>query len=199
MYLRKSYKIIFISAVVNLIVFTWIFEAPTGEGANWAHWRLGKRFLKEKNYVRAKDNFNYYLRNSKMHPDMAGIAHFGLGLLYQDMGKNDMAVKEYILATQNDVHAEFSVRDKAFMNLGAIYMKRKDYHDAIYAYSKAVEHNQNNGLAHYYLGLAFFKNGNYEMAREESEKAESLGVSFTFLSEQLNTLKKSAVKDHSKD
>ena len=198
MFLRKSYKIIIISVVVNLMVFTWIFEAPMGDGANWAHWRLGKRFLKEKNYVRAKDNFNYFLKNSAIHPDMAGIAHFGLGLVYQDMGKNDKAVKEYILATQNDVHAEFSVSDKAFVNLGAIYMKRKDYKDAIYAYSKAVEHNQKNGLAHYYLGLAYFKSGSYEKAEEESGKAENLGVSFTFLSEQLNKLKKYAAKTNSK-
>jgi tetratricopeptide (TPR) repeat protein len=178
--------------------FTWIFEVTAEVADNWSHWKRGRQYLKEKNYPAAKDNFNYYLKNAGMHPGMVGIGYFGLGLVYQDMGKNDKAVKEYILATQNDVHAEFSVSDKAFVNLGAIYMKRKDYKDAIYAYSKAVDHNQKNGLAHYYLGLAFFKSGNYEKAEEESGKAKNLGVSFTFLSEQLNKLKKDAAKTRTK-
>jgi tetratricopeptide (TPR) repeat protein len=198
-YYNKSYKIVFISLLVNLTIFTWLFESPFGAGDNWAHFRNGQMFLKQKNYSAAENNFNYYLRNANMHARMAGVAHFGLGLLYQDMGQEHRAVKEYSLAVKNDLHPDYSIKDKAFMNLGAIYMKRKDYKDAIYAYSKAVEHNQNNGFAHYYLGLAFFKSGSYEKAEEESVKAKNLGVSFTFLSEQLNELKKSSAKKHSKE
>ena len=36
-------------------------------------------------------------------------------------------MKEYLLAIKNDLNPDYSVKGKAYMNLGAIYMKRKDY------------------------------------------------------------------------
>jgi tetratricopeptide (TPR) repeat protein len=196
-YFKKSYKIIFISLLINLSICAWLFESPFGAGDNWAHFRNGQKYLQEKNYSAAKGNFRYYLTNSKMHARMAGVAHFGLGLVYQDMQIYDKAIQHYILAIKNDLHPNVSVKGKSFMNLGSIYMKRKDYDDAIDAYSRAVNHNDKNGLAHYYLGLSYFKTGRYKEAQVESEKATKLGVPFTGLSDNLKKRNKSESKTKS--
>lgn len=81
MYLRKSCKIVFISILVNLMFFTWVFEVSAEVADNRNHWKRGLEYLKEKNYQSAENNFNYYLRNASTRARMAGVAHFGLGLL----------------------------------------------------------------------------------------------------------------------
>jgi tetratricopeptide (TPR) repeat protein len=190
--------IVVINVILSLTVFTSIFPAPIGVVDNWSHFRNGQKFLKKKNYSAAENNFRYYLRHPAVHKYMIGVAHFGLGLLYQDLKRDDLAVKEYNLAIKNDVHPDVSVKDKALMNLGSIHMKRKHYEEAISVYSQAIKHNKRNGLAYYYLGLASLKVGNYEEALDASEKARKLGVPFDELSKRLKQYKKHEAKTRSR-
>jgi tetratricopeptide (TPR) repeat protein len=64
-------------------------------------------------------------------------------------------------------------------------MKKKMYKDAAYAYLKAVQSNPENGLAHYYLGLAYLRMGDYERADKASAEAKRLGITFMALSDKL--------------
>jgi len=124
-----------------------------------------------------------------MHRRMFGVAYFGRGLIFERNKNYGQALVEYRLAIQNDLHPTVQISDKAYTNIGTIYMGRKEYQDAIRAYASAVEINAQNGLAHYYLGLAYLRAGEYEQAEKESEEAKRLGVTFTALSDELNKAK----------
>jgi tetratricopeptide (TPR) repeat protein len=156
---------------------------------NWFHYEQGMRMLNAKKWDHAQREFTYYLNHPEMHRHMFGVAYFGRGLLYQAMGKLDRALEEFRLAIQNDHHPSVSVSESSYINIGALYMTKKSYQDAITAYSKAVEINPKNGLAHYYLGLAYLRAGEYEKAEKEAEVAKKLGVPFTALSDELNKIK----------
>jgi len=193
MHTRKSLVVGFVS----LFVLLWGILIAVEAGDNWTHYRLGQKYLKEKKYDMAANNFNYYLRNADLHARMAGIAHFGLGLLYEDMGETRKAISEYNMAINKDIHPDISVKVKAYMNLGAIFMRRQEYEEAISSYSKAIEGDHTNGLAHYYLGMAFLKTGRYDLAEKESIEAHKLGVPLTALSERLEKRNKDESKGDS--
>jgi tetratricopeptide (TPR) repeat protein len=116
---------------------------------------------------------------------MFGVAYFGRGLYYQTLENYTQALNEYRMAIKNDLHPTVKISVKAYMNMGTIYMKLKSYQDAVNVYLKAVKIKPGNGLAHYYLGLAYFKIGDYEKAEKESVEAKSRGVTFTALSDKL--------------
>jgi tetratricopeptide (TPR) repeat protein len=161
---------------------------------NWSHWNLGQEALKMRDFKRAEVQFSYYLKHPEMHRHMFGIAYFGRGLTFQELGNYGRAIEEYKMAIENDLHPTTRITDKAYMNMGAIYMKTKVYQDAIKAYSKAIENNPRNGLAHYYLGLAYLRDSQYEKAEKEAEEAKKLGVTFTVLSDELNKIKNNTGK-----
>ncbi|MEK6528151.1 MAG: tetratricopeptide repeat protein [Nitrospirota bacterium] len=186
--LVKNCKIVFSAA---FCVFIFAISA-FGLLDNWSHYYSGLKYIKEKNYKAAEDNFNYYLRHPEMHRHMFGVAYFGRGIMFQDMNNYSRAVEEYKMAIENDLNPTAMIKDKAYMNIGTIYMGKKKYKDAKEAYLKAVESNSRNGLAHYYLGLAYLRAGEYEQAEKESEEAKKLGITFTALSDELNKVKGAA-------
>jgi tetratricopeptide (TPR) repeat protein len=176
---------------ICLIMFI-AFAAPAYGGDNWTHFENGMKWMKRGDFSRAFGNFSYYLHQPEMHRRMFGVAYFGRGLLYESKKNYGKALVEYRLAIENDLHPTVQISDKAYTNIGTIYMGRKEYQDAIRAYASAVEINRQNGLAHYYLGLAYLRAGNYEKAEKESEEAKRLGVTFTALSDGLNKAKEAA-------
>lgn len=182
---RDKIKIIFCSVAVVLIFASAVF----GLIDNWYHYEQGMRMISAKNYNQALREFTYYLNHPDMHRHMFGVAHFGRALMFQDQKNYQQAIDEFKLAIQNDLHPTKRITDQAYMNIGTIYMERKAYQDAIKAYASAVESNKQNGLAHYYLGLAYLRAGEYEQAEKESEEAKKLGITFTALSDGLNKAK----------
>lgn len=181
----KNYKIIFTSLIL-VVIFT---SKSFGLIDNWYHYEQGLRMIAAKNYDQAQKEFNYYLRHPDMHRHMFGVAYFGRGLMFQETGDVSRAIEQYQMATMNDLHPSVRITDKAYVNIGTIYMQRKAYTEAISAYSKAIESNPKNGFAHYYLGLALYEAGEYEKAAEEAETAKKLEVPFTALSDKLNEAK----------
>lgn len=162
---------------------------------NWYHYEQGMRMIEAKNWNQAQKEFTYYLQFPEIHRHLFGAAYFGRGLLYQAMGKYDQAIAEFRLAIQHDINPSFPVSENSYINIGAIYMKGKAYEDAIHTYSKVIEINPKNGFGHYYLGLAYFKTGDYEKAAKEAEEAKKLGVPFTALSDELKKVKDNPSKD----
>ena len=189
MFMKKKIIILFCAAFILIInSLAW------GLLDNWGHWNNGLKYLKQKNYGQAMNNFDYWLKQPDMHRHMFGIAYFGRGLVYQATGNYNRAITEYKMAIQNDLHPTVKITYKAYMNIGTIRMENKAYQAAVIAYMKAVKEKPKSGLAHYYLGLALLKIGEYEKAEEESEKARELGITFTALSDKLSKIKTNSPK-----
>jgi tetratricopeptide (TPR) repeat protein len=164
-------------------------------GENWYHYEQGMRMLNAGNYDQSQKEFDYYLKHPEMHRNYFGIAHFGRGLMFQKMGKFDLAISEYRMAIENDQHPLMKVSESAYTNLGALYMQLKSYPEAVRVYSDFVRKSPKNGFAHYYLGLSYLREGDYENAEREAEIAKKLGVEFTALQEDLAKIKESPKND----
>ena len=191
---RAIMKSLILAVIMVLLFFT---QVCSGEYHldNWSHYEQGMRMISVKNWEQAQREFNYYLNHPEMHRHMFGVAHLGKGLMYQSMGKYDLAITEFRMAIENDLHPDTKVSESAYMNLGALYLRSKSYADAVEAYAKIVQKNPKNGLAHYYLGLSYLRKGDYQNAEKEGEIAKTLGVEFTALQEDLAKIKESPKND----
>lgn len=174
------------STVISLFAYEGQFNSQGGID-NWGHYDRGIKFIEQKNFTMAEQEFNFYLipANAGVLGHMAGVAYFGRGLVYQSMGRYELAIQEYQIAIRNDRHPDFKVNDKAWMNIGTIYLKQKNYKDAQNAYEKAVAIDPKNGQAQYYLGLAALRAGNIELAEKQAVEAKKLGIPYSALSEEL--------------
>ena len=183
-----------------LLVLTYL-GTNVSAGDNWYHYEQGIRLINAKSWEQAQKNFDYYLNHPEMHRQMFGVAHLGKGLMFQAMGRYDRAFSEFQMAIENDLHPEVKISDKAYMNIGNIYFKNKAYQDAIQAYLKTIKIDHRNGLAHYYLGMSYLRNGEYEKAEKEAAEAKRLGVPFTALLEELTVREnsKTNVKEPNKN
>jgi tetratricopeptide (TPR) repeat protein len=177
--------------ILTVIVLFSFTQVCSGEYHldNWYHYEQGGRMIAAKNWNQAQREFSYYLHHPEMHRHMFGVAHFGLGLMYQAMGKYDSAIAEFKMAIENDLHPDVKVSGQAYLNIGAIYFRQKDYPDAADAYSNAVKISPQSGTAHYWLGMSYLRTGEIENAEKEADAAKKLGIPFTALSEDLAKLK----------
>jgi tetratricopeptide (TPR) repeat protein len=126
---------------------------------------------------------------------MFGIAYYGRGLVYDNLKRYGKAISEYRLAVKNDLHPSVKISFNVFMNSGAIYMNQREFELSINEYSKAVNEKPNNGFAHYYLGLAYLRAGEYEKAEAENVEAKRLGITFTAIDEGLRKVTKGNKKN----
>lgn len=181
----------------TVVVLLFFSQVCSGEYHldNWFHYEQGMRMISAKKWEQAQREFNYYLNLPEIHRHMFGVAHFGKGLMYQAMGKNETAITEFRMAIENDLHPDVKVSENAYMNMGALYMRAKSYTEAADAYAKIVQMNPKNGLAHYYLGLSCLRKGDYQTAEKEGEMAKKLGVQFTAIEEDLAKIKESPKSD----
>lgn len=163
-----------------------------GKVDNWQHYWRGLAQIKAKDWRQAEQEFNFYINadNASFLRHMAGVAYFGRGLMYQAMGRTEQSIEEFKLAMSRDWHPDYKITDKAWMNIGTIYIKQKNYKEAQNAYEKAVAFDPKNGQAQYYLGLAALRAGNIELAEKQSAEAKKLGITYVGLDEELSERKK---------
>lgn len=96
--------------------------------------------------------------------------HFKKGFEYHNQGLVDQAIGEYQQALKlNPNYIE------AYMNIGAIYVDKKDYDQALQQFKKVVELNYYYGKAHYNLGMVYLYKGEKEKAQEELKILKSMG------------------------
>lgn len=183
--------VIVLLSAVSLFAYEGQFNSQGGID-NWGHYERGLQFINQKDFRMAEQEFNFYLApaNVGVLRHMSGIAYFGRGLLYQSMGRPEMAMEEYQNAIRNDRHPDYKVTDKAWMNIGTIQIKLKNYKEAQSAYEKAVEIDPKNGQAQYYLGLAALRAGNIELAEKQAAEAKKLGITYVGLEEDIAERKK---------
>ncbi len=96
--------------------------------------------------------------------------HYKRGFKFHNQGSLDQAVDEYQKALK--LNPNFV---EVHMNLGAIYVDRKDYDKATQQFKKVVELNHYNTKAHYNLGMVYVYTGDKEKAKEELKILKSFG------------------------
>lgn len=106
-----------------------------------------------------------------LHPDYAQ-AHYSLAWAYEEFLDFDRAIREYQVALEKDTSL-----DAAHNNLGRLYIRRKDYNDAIHILKKGEQRAEDNeALYAIYknLGWAHYEKGLYTQAIEELGRASAL-------------------------
>lgn len=96
--------------------------------------------------------------------------HFKKGFEYHNQGLVDQAIGEYQQALK--LNPNFI---EVYMNLGAIYVGKKDYDQAIQQFKKVVELNYYNTKGHYNLGMVYVYGGDKEKAEAELKILKSFG------------------------
>ena len=166
-----------------------------GQLDNWLHYYRGLEQIEAKWWEQANMEFGYYFRSGELHRHMYGIAYFGLGQMYQAKGRPDLAIDNYKMAIKEDIHPDVKITDKALINIGSIFMKKKAYKDAVDAYTKAVAADPQNGQAHYNLGLALAETGDLVQAEKESDDAKKFGIKLAGLDEIIARKKASGARE----
>ena len=96
--------------------------------------------------------------------------HYKKGFEFHNQGSLDQAAEEYQEAIKFN-----PALTEAYMNLGAIYVDKKDYDKAIQQFKKVVELNHFNAKAHYNLGMVYTYKGDKDKAEEELRILRSFG------------------------
>jgi Tfp pilus assembly protein PilF len=76
-----------------------------------------------------------------------------------------------------------------FDTLGWVYYKKNIFTRAITYLKEASEKVQDNPVIRYHLGMAYFKNGDKDLAKQELKKALELDPKFSGAEEAKATLK----------
>ena len=95
--------------------------------------------------------------------------HYLRGFEYHNQGLAEKAIEEYQKALKlNPSYIE------AYMNIGAIYVDKKEYDQAIQQFKKVIELNYYYGKAHYNLGMVYLYKGEKEKAQDELKILRSM-------------------------
>ncbi len=199
MLLNKKKIIISVVILLSTTLTAFAFSEERIHKDNWRHWEWGLEAVKNKNFGKATREFDYYIRNKHLHRNAFGVAYFGKGLVAEGMGNDELAITHYKMALQNDIHPTVRISTMAYMNMGTIYMRNEKYKEAIKVYLKAIEIKPKNGLAHYFLGLAYFESGDYENAENQAIEAKELRIKYSALSDKLEKVKSSSSKKTKKE
>lgn len=134
------------------------------------HEKLGKAFLKIKNYDKA---IEFYLGAIKTNPKCSHNLYFDLGYCYYSLNEYDGAVEYFKKAVELNPYF-----DNGYFNMGKAYSEKKDYDNAIICHNKAVEINDKKPEYYFERGYVLeCKNKNNE-ALANYEKAIDLNTNY---------------------
>lgn len=124
-----------------------------------AHFSLGSAYTKTGEFEKAIEQFQIAL---KLKPDY-GDAYLNLGNVYNEKGKYDEALEYYQMALQ------FSKQELYFIytGIGVSYLRLGKFDEAIKQFQIAIRMNPRFSIAHYNLGVTYFKKGMNELAKSE--------------------------------
>lgn len=88
-------------------------------------------------------------------------AHNNLGVLYLNTGRLDESISEFNEALKN---ISYATPERAYMNMGWAYYKKKNYRDAEFNLKKAIQIAPDFFIAHYNLGILYRDTGKYKEA-----------------------------------
>lgn len=110
-----------------------------------------------------EDAIESFSRAVELKPDFSE-AHNNLGVLYLDMAAWDKAISCFKKALKNLL---YPTPERARVNLGWAYYKKKDYLSAAEEFKRALVESPRFCLAHHYLGLAYMELKKFQEAVSE--------------------------------
>ncbi|MCC6544410.1 MAG: tetratricopeptide repeat protein [Nitrospirae bacterium] len=133
----------------------WSDAAAKSPGSARAYSNLGTAYARSGDNEKAVSSF---LRALELATPESGIdplsVHYNLGSVYQQIGRPDLAVSEYMIVTRLD-----PLDSRPYYNLGVIYQQRGDLPAAIDSYKKVLEKNPADFKSYHNLGLIYQKKG----------------------------------------
>jgi len=127
---------------------------------------LGIIYDAQKKFDKAKD---YYQKALKINPKFVPAAN-NLAYLYAEKGEN---IDEALTLAQS-AKEQFPDDPHISDTLGWIFYKKNIYTRAITYLKEANEKMKDNAIMRYHLGMAYFKNGDKELAKKELRRALEL-------------------------
>jgi tetratricopeptide (TPR) repeat protein len=147
-----------------------------------AHMSLGIIYEMQKQFDQAKE---YYQKALKINPRFLPAAN-NLAYLYADQGGNIDEALNLAQMAKGQAPEDPHISD----TLGWIYYKKNIYPRAIVYLKEANEKISKHPILQYHLGMAYYKNGDRELAKRELERALKLDPKFPGSEEARETLKK---------
>jgi rhomboid protease GluP len=130
-----------------------------------ARFNLGLAYLNDKHSDDAKAAFNQILALDSSNPD----GHYGLGLVLADQGNDAAAIDEFKKAADDGTQIS-----GVYYEMGNSYAKLKKYDDAIAAYLKEKEKNNDGPDIENALANAYQAKGMTQQAQEARARAAQL-------------------------
>lgn len=96
-------------------------------------------------------------------------AWLGLGESYQAQGLSDKAIKAYLNAAIID-----PTDAEALFRTGKVYLEREKYKEAIAQFQRALKSNYLFPRLNYYIGKAYFLNGDYTFALSSAQEERKI-------------------------
>jgi Tfp pilus assembly protein PilF len=147
-----------------------------------AHMGLGIIYQNQNNLEKAKEAYQKAL---KVNPKFAPAAN-NLAYLYAEKGENVDEALNLAQMAKEQFPEDPSISD----TLGWVYYKKNIPTRAIVYFKEALEKVKDNAVIHYHLGLAYFKNNQKDLARQELKKALEIDPKFAGAEEARATLQK---------
>jgi tetratricopeptide (TPR) repeat protein len=141
-----------------------------------AQYNLGNVYYELGRKEEALDSFRQAIKLDKDFQP----AQYNLGAVLFDLDRFDEALKAYETALE-PIEKDFAkgkevspVHARAYLNLGAIYLKRQSWDRALDAYEKAARLDPSLAAAHYNVGYIRYRMGQTDVAYQAYERAVKL-------------------------
>ena len=131
---------------------------------------LGLIYEGEKDYAKAQ---GYYEKALKINPNFVPAAN-NLAYIYAERGGNIDVALNLAQKAREQVPDDAHISD----TLGWIYYKKNVFGTAISYLKESVEKDPNQPMTRYHLGMAYYKNGNRDLAKKELAEALRLNPNF---------------------
>ena len=141
---------------------------------------LGYFYLITSDYNKARDNFNYIIKNSKDNAKI-GLSYSGLGIIEAKQSNYPEALELYFKGLKfAEDSADNIILAKILSNIGSVYYDTNEFNKSIQYQKKALAIPGKNGfkeddnLRLHNIGLCYFELKNYDKCLEFIQKAELL-------------------------
>jgi tetratricopeptide (TPR) repeat protein len=141
---------------------------------------LGMIYEREQNYSKARE---YYEKVLTINPDFVPAAN-NLAYIYVEHGGNIDVALNLAQKARERMPQDANVAD----TLGWIYYRKNVFSTAITYLKEAADKLPEQPVVRYHLGMAYHKNGNRDLARQELTKALSISKEFDGADEAKKTL-----------
>jgi tetratricopeptide (TPR) repeat protein len=130
----------------------------------WVHNYLGLALAAKRDFKEALKSFE---RALAINPELTDV-HNNMGVVYDQLGRREKAFEAFTRVVRDPT---YPTAEKAYYNLGELYLRDKNYDLAIMHFQKAVEKKPRFAMGYRGLGYVYTETGKRELAIEEFKKA----------------------------